>query len=273
MEEKKKSGSKIIVVLLVLVVLALVGYIVYDKVLGGNNTIDTSVADKKDYVLEKKSEVEVLETTDELVTNLIGKITNVMDCENFRDIFLTDGVFKGTDFSNQQIYSLALRSIYSEVSQDTSAGVQYKDFSSERLEKEIASIVGKDYKFTHESYISCPAWDYDANTKSYKAPTGSACGCTTGPYHTMTRTTKAFKNGGKIEIYQRVIFVDTITGKGYSDSKKTNEITDLVRLGGMYEDAIDDSNDANYTKGALYKLVFEEEDGNYIFVSSEPVTK
>lgn len=272
MEEKKKNGSVVVIILLVIVILVLGGYVVYDKVLS-KEAKDTGVVDKKDAEVEEKEETENLEVAGELVVGLVNKITKTLGCTDFKDIYLTDGIFKGEDFSNQDIYSLALRSIYDSVKGDSVTGTGYKDFTADTLDKAIEKIVGSDYKFTHNSYVSCPAWDYDANSKNYKAPASSACGCTTGPYHTIAKTSKAVKIGDKIEIYQRVIFVDTSNGKGYSDSKKTKEITDLTRLGGIYEEAIDESDDENIIKGTLYKLTFEEENGEYVFVSSEPVSE
>lgn len=272
MEEKRETGKVIIIVILVLMVLALGGYIVYDKFLSKEEVADVSKDEK-----EKEIEIDNLEVNDDLVVSLVEKITSGMDCTDFKDIYFKDGVFKGSDFSNQEIYSLALKKMLSEVAGDSVTGTGYKDFSVERLESEIVKIVGKDYQFNHKSYVSCPAWDYDATAKNYKAPASSACGCTTGPYHTIAKTAKAFKEGDKVEIYQRVIFVDTITGKGYSDSKKTKEITGLTTLSadqwGNPVDNIDESNDANIAKGTLYKLVFEKENDEYIFVSSEPVNE
>lgn len=64
-----------------------------------------------------------------------------------------------------------------------------------------------------------------------------------------------------------------MTGKGYSDSKKTKEITDFTRLGGMYENAIDENDINNIAKGTLYKLVFSEKNDNYIFTSAAPVNE
>jgi len=276
MEKEKKNGSVIIIILLVTIILILGSYIVYDKVLS-NNEKDGSVIDEKNEEKSKKAEEENLDVNGDLVVGLIGKITNAMGCTNLKDTYLTDGVFKASDFSNQDIYSLALRSIYSEVEGDPATGTGFKDFSADTLEKAIAKIVGINYKFTNNSYISCPAWDYDINSKTYKAPESTGCGCTTGPYHTIAKSIRALKIGKKIEIYQRVIFVDTLTGKGYSDSKKTKEIAGLVtnptdEWGNSVND-IDENNENNINKGTLYKLVFEENDGEYIFVSSEPTNE
>lgn len=272
MEEKKKNSSVVIIVLLVIIILALGGYVVYDKVLNTNEK-HVSAVDKKDKAEVKEEKVESLDAYDDLVMGLVSKITKAIGVTDYEDIYFRDSIFKASDFSNENVFNLALSSMYDEIRGDTNTGKGYKDFTAERLDKAIKSIVGSDYEFKHGTYISCPAWEYDANTKTYKAPESSGCGCTSGPHHTIAKTSKALKMGDKIEIYQRVIFVDSESGKGYSDSKKTKEITDLLRLGEMLENAIDGSDDKNISKGTLYKLTFEEEDGEYVFVSSEPVNQ
>lgn len=270
MEEKKKNGNIIIIVLLVIVILGLGGYIVYDKVL--NKEEKNIVVDKKDKAEVKEEKVESLDIYDDLVRGLVGKITRAMGvCSDFREVYLKDSVFTANDFSNEKAYLLACGSMFEEIRGDVNTGSGYKDFSAERLDKAIKAIFGNDYKFEHKSYESFPAWKYDVNSKTYKAQEATAGGCTSGPYSNIIKNSKALKIGDRIEIYQRVIFVNTSNGKGYSDSKKTKEITNLDRYGEF--DAISEENDENISKGTLYKLTFKEEDGEYVFVSSEPVNQ
>jgi len=272
MEEKKSSKSNVVViVLLVLVILGLGGYILYDKVLvkKPNQDVEEKDNENKDKTEDK---VENLEVTGDFVSGLVDGISSGIDCKDYREEYLFDTKFYAKNYSNEAIYNLVLHNMFDEVA----ANNNFVSFSADKVTTEVSKLVGKDYKFEHKTYDTCPTWEYDSSAMLYKAPTYSACGCTTGPYRNLYSTVKAEKIGDVVNIYQRVIFVDTSNGKGYKDKAKTKEITDLVRntvdnYGNPSDSIKEDA--SNLSKGTLYKLVFEKENDNYIFVSSEAVSE
>lgn len=255
-----KNGLKFLVFLLLFINVCLCGYIVYDKGFSNND-----IGVKKDKV---KSEIEILEVNDPLVSNLLKKIDGRMDCSD-DNIYLRDEKFTASNFSNEDMYQLLLNNIYSKISDITVIPYVYKDFTTQELNDELENVVGKDYKFSHKTYNSCPEWKYDDIEKVYKAPIESTCGCTMGPYHNIKKIVKVTKENNIVNIYFRVIFVDKQTGKGYKDYAMSEEIPDLIRLSDTL--AIDENSVNNINKGTLYKVVFEDENNNYIFKSAEPV--
>ena len=78
---------------------------------------------------------------------------------------------------------------------------------------------------------------------------------------------KAVDTDGILKIDVKVIFASLDEGKDgmYSDYAKTNKI-------GTFEDNNQDvTRQALFEKGSDYQFTFKLEDGNYVFVSSEPV--
>lgn len=271
-EERNKSGNIILIVLLVLIILGLIGFIVYDKVITGDS-IDSDSGTGR--LLSSKSKgVENLEVSDPLVTGLLDKISGGMTCTGYEHLYMLDKPVNNRAFDNNDIYNLALNNLLGKLTIKQEQQITgFNSFTEEELEAEIESIVGKGYNFTHKTYQTCPQWNYDSATKTYVADSVVACGCTSGPYRDIVKTVKAEKVDNRIEIYQRIVFVDAAAGKGYSDFEKTREITDLVlnyeNVGGQPIEVIDENNMDNYNKGALYKIVFEEQNNTYVFKLSE----
>ena len=87
----------------------------------------------------------------------------------------------------------------------------------------------------------------------------------------LKKVVRALKNDQTIELYVRVLFAGGVdTTDYYKDYNKTQKVEGLE---------MDSNNlfpiesDNNVAKGSLYKLTFENEDGNYVFVSSELVNE
>jgi len=124
--------------------------------------------------------------------------------------------------------------------------------------------LGKDYKFNPDSMKekkgTCISYYYDKNKKQFVSQE-TACGGTCGP-RTSYIITKAVDTDGVLELDVRVIFAKAGEGTGsyYSDYNKTNEI-------GSFENY----SNTLFEKGKKYKFTFKDEDGHYVFVSSEPV--
>ena len=88
----------------------------------------------------------------------------------------------------------------------------------------------------------------------------------------LIKAVKAERDSDVITIMARVLFFkaeDTDDGykaKYYSDYAMTKEVSDLS-VSGEYDLASNTTD--NLSKGALYKLTYQMDHGNYVFVSSE----
>ena len=137
---------------------------------------------------------------------------------------------------------------------------EHSIFTSDDVQGVIKNVFGKNYNYVDESIDGyCPTITYNSQNKQYVVGI-HACGGSCGP-HTVDKILSAKRNSNTVELTVGVIFGprdgDT---KMYSDYDRTNVI-------------VEDGNisDADYKKGAKYKVIFKIEDGNYIFVSSEPI--
>lgn len=270
MQKSNKNGLLIFfLIVFIFMTLILGGYIVYDKIIRDDSSHDVALEEDEDKE-ENTVKSESLEVYDPLVLELLDKVVGRIDCDRSYK-FLKDKKFSANSFSNEDIYNLVLENIFDELVEKRGNTYIYKDFSKKKLDTEVAKIVGGDYKFTHRTYDTCPTWEYDKASETYKAPTYSACGCTSGPYHDIMKVTKAVKDLKSVSIYTRVIFVDSNTGSAYKDFNKSLEITDLEKDNLYGESVIDDNSSINLSKGGLYKIDFALENDGYVFVSAEPI--
>ena len=126
----------------------------------------------------------------------------------------------------------------------------------------IKKYLGKDYQFNPEKVdyqdASCPQYYYNKDSKTFKRQE-TVCGWTCGP-RTQYEITKATEANGILEIIIKVVFYKNNTLGYFGDYAKTNQIMNGI------EGVIP------FEKGSTYKFTFKYEDGNYVFVSSEPVS-
>ena len=252
-EEEKKGGKGLIVlVILLLLICCGLGAFIFmnkDKLLENEKTT-VEKESKKDSV-KKCDEVKVYETTDESVTKLIRQLVAGMEC-NALEIFTNDKKVTASDISADRAYDIVM------YNQDSGAS---GTLTLDDLTKIIQKYLGKDYKFDvdklRKTKGACISHYYDPSTKTF-IPQETACGGTCGP-HTTYQIVKAYDTNGTLEIDVKVLFVDKNMTGFYSDYNTTNLVSNF------------DIPVSDYAKGSLYKFIFDEEDGNYVFVSSEPV--
>lgn len=205
--------------------------------------------------------IENLDITDPEVQKAIDDISIGLDkyCGVW-DMYST-GVFNSSDISNE----LAFRMVVANMSKYGREFKEGSEISKESFDASLASILGKDYKFTeYKTFNTCPSYTWDANKQAWVEGV-SACGGTCGP-HDLKKIVKAHKAGDTLTIYVRVIFTDNTgnTIKYFSDSNMTKEIAVDKDYDGFIRET-----DANFHQGSLYKLIFVDENGNYAFHSSE----
>ena len=262
--EKKKSPVGIIILVVVLMIGCLVGgYFINEA------GVFTSSKDKEEK--EEKKEEEKEEEKEPVVTNYAAtdeKVSKLIDnilymglshdepgfC-NVLEVYANDKKVEAKSISNLMAYHIAEANEFNK---------KVESFTLDEMNKAIKKYLGKDYNFdpTAIDYkgSSCPQYNYDNSTKTFTKQQ-TTCGGTCGPIPSY-KIVKAVDTDGVLELDTKVVFVSLNEGKNgyYSDYAKTNKV-------GTFEDNIDSLSD----KGSDYKFTFKLEDGNYVFVSSEPI--
>ena len=263
---KKESMKNVFIAILLFLVIGLGGYLVYDKVLSNETDKNATNQNKKEENKQgEKKEEEVLITLDvsdpkvvELYQTLktgLGQFCGIWN-------YFTKTKVESSNISNKLAASIAMSQFYKKgiIRSNNSGGNQ---FTANQMDAEIDRIFGKSYPYQHQSILS---YEYDSNTGIYQEKQtglGGTCGVSN-----LDKIVKAEKQGDTLMIYTRVLFhiEGTDATNFYKDYDKTQAVT-LDRD----ENGYVVNSDSNYAKGSLYKINFALEDGNYIFVSSEPI--
>ncbi len=273
-ENKKNRGLIVLVVILVLALVVTSGYIVYDKFIAKEEVEEKNKDNKKDEASEEAQDelVEVDVNSEEiqtLFTNISNGLTSYCGVNNYYQ----DKKVLASDLSNDLVFDIALLQIYRE---KQAQGIEYPfsqigdAFTASELETKIRNTFGKNYSFTHRTINSCPIFEYDSANQKYVINTPPACGGTCGPTN-LKKVVRALKNNQSIELYVRVLFAGGASATDYyKDYNKTQKVEGL-ELDSNTTFPIESDN--NVAKGSLYKLTFSNEDGSYVFVSSELVVE
>lgn len=178
-----------------------------------------------------------------------------MYCGNY--VYFRSQKFEAKDFTNEDVYAIAVANM------EEGKLDQQRNFTKNQLEQKIHALFGADYQFTHQTYRNCPMWTYNSTTMTYEFGS-SGCGGTCGPGY-LKRVEKAVKKGSIIEAYVRVL-IGSNDVKFYKNYERTIPIEglELDQYGSLLE------TENNFAKGGLYKVTFENQNGNYVFISSEP---
>ncbi len=265
-------ARKKLIILLIIVLIGLFCYTEYNVYSNFIAVKNNSQSNSKIFKREKSSdEVDVkekiLDITNIEVQQLYNRISNGIGFSCGVSEYYKDNKITNTSIPNEVAYSVALANLLGNEGEN-GANIS-NNFTEESLKGEIAKIFGKSYNFVNQTYTTCPQYNYIANTNTYKY-VGGKCNtiCKAG---NMVKIVKALKKADTIEIYTRVLFIDSnsVTLKYYRDFNRTQLITDLSvdKSGVPYE------SDLNYAKGSLYKILFAKEDNNYIFTSSELIAE
>lgn len=259
--KEKNSVWKIIILLILMIGCFTSGYFINDilKAETNNEKIQDKEETKDEQLEEKESIGTNYEITDDrfanLIDNLLKGARNYSLCESL-EIFVNDKKVETKYISNLVAYHIV----------EINEFYQKKDsFTLDEMNSAIKKYFDKDYMFNPNNIDynsqSCPQYNYDNNTKIFNKQQ-AACGGTCGPT-TSYKLEKAVDTDGILELSIKVVFVSTNEGKDgyYSDYQKTNQI------GILFNDNID----SLYSKDSNYKFTFKLEDGNYVYVSSEPV--
>lgn len=272
MEEKKSGGLLVVVALLCLLIGGVGGYFVSVNYLnkGKNNNVSVSPNVNITTKQNDTNKVNVYSVTDPKVSNLIKNITYdsvMIECsENNIWYYAKDTSVKVSDIDSSMAFTMV--SEYNDLNNDKKIGL-------DEIEKEIQKILGKDYKFDSTKSIEiCSHNGYDSKTKTLVPAKNEQCGGTCAPQIVSPsyKMVKAVDTDGTLEIDVKVVFENN-DNKVYSDYAKKNVI---ATYNDENEEYLDSQNkvlnrDEVLNKGSDYKFTFKLEDGNYVFVSSEPL--
>ena len=261
-EEVKKTnnglGPGFMVILVVLFLIGIGLGFAAAKVIDLDVKEETKEVEKDKKKEEKKEPVVTnYAVTDEKVSKLIDNLdVGILDdsCKTL-EIYVNNKKVEAKDITIQKAYRIA------ESAEFFNSGKQ--SVSLDEFTKVVQKYLGKDYNFNPSDGMGkgqCMSYVYDASTKTFNKQE-TACGGTCGPMPSY-KMIKAVDTDGVLKIDVKVIFASLDEGKDgyYSDYAKTNKI-------GTFED----DREALYDKGSNYQFTFKLEDGNYVFVSSEPV--
>ena len=259
---KKKSPIGIIVLMVVLMLGCLVGgYFL--------NESGVFNKDKKDTTEKSKGKEKEKDKKDPIVTNydvmdqkVAGLISDLMQggfsyggCTALEK-FTNDKKVTAGDLDDLVIYHII----------EAKEFLNKKDsFTLDEFKTAMKKYFADDATFEPNSIDykgkSCPQYNYDMSTKTFNKQQ-TACGGTCGPV-TSYRLDKAVDTDGILKLDVKVVFTKYDSGTEYDyfgDYAKTNGI-------GTFDDDIY----SLFDKGSNYQFTFKLVDGNYVFVSSEPV--
>ena len=278
--------SKILIVFLVLIILGLGGYIAYDKVI--NKETEEPVKEEK-----SESKEENLDITSKDVTSLfnnINTLSSTWTSEAYYCWLFKQDSLKVEDMSDELKVASALYLEYLSCSDndfecvkgssDTSVGNMI--LSASRVNNSIKKLYGDvKYKDTNVKSFACGAdFTFDNASNNYTA-VAPACGYAGSSFDTYDyRLVKAIKKDNSIDIYVKVAFeyfdflIETdndgnVTKDNmryvYSDFGKKNQIYKTEETTFDFNNVLEEYGD----KLPVYKLHFENEDGEYHFKSIE----
>ena len=274
-ENNKNNISKALIFILVVTLILALIYIAYDKGFipkpstGNNDVVDTKDDDKDSDTSNDKDNtsdndlVVKLDVNDDIVTNTYNRVTrSTKECgvwEYFKDTRVSV-----TSLKNELVYEVAV------VSAEDMFGKM--NLTEEQFSKVVSNIFGKSYNYNHVQYTGkCAKFIYNWNTKSYDYQSEMACGgtCTVTDYK---KVVGAYKEGNKLTIEVGVLFAQYNNGdvSYYKDYNHTTLARGLTYSNDSF--ILDDTED-NARKGTIYDMVFELEDGNYVYRYTEPTNK
>ncbi len=181
---------------------------------------------------------------------LIEDLINGGDNNALIKEFVKDKKVSAKDISNYRAYYIAENNKFYRPK---------KPISLEEYTKEVKKQLGQDYVFNPETINfneSCHLYNYDKATKTF-VKQNSNCEDNSKLLY-FYKPIKETRRGKILEIDIRVLFLEENSNNMYSDYDKMYLIGEYD---GMYP----------YNLGTMYRFTFEEQDGYYTFISSEPL--
>lgn len=268
-KEKRANISKSLILLLSMALILALIYIAYDKGFipkPDTSNSDVVFEDDKNKNSDKDENVDLvtkLEINDAIVIDTDRKINNAVGhCGVWE--YYTDSKVSVNMLKNELVYEIAV------LNAEDMFGKM--NLTEEQFSKVVSSIFGKNYNYNHVQYSDkCAKFIYNWNTKSYDYQNELACGWTCGVGN-FKKIIGAYKDDKTLTIEVGVLFAEASddTIKYYKDYNHTEEVTGLSFMAN--DSLVLADTEDNARKGTKYKMVFNLEDGNYVYSYTEPVS-
>lgn len=256
---KEKKKGRLLLVVCFIIMMVLCGGLGY--LLGTSDLINPKVVsngEKKEVKKAvKKESAKYLSVYDDVVIDNYSKVVSnyLTKCDDLK-FFFNDKKVEVKDIDNQRAYATVMRKYGDGTNSEIPAS---------QIKEDAKKIFGKDYDLTLTEELCndlCINYAYNKASDSFTSRQ-TACGSACGPVGTEVSVSKAVIDGDNLIIDLKAVFRDydeSTNGVIYfGDYAKTKQIDSVNE--GM----------ARMKKGSDYRFTLKNEDGNYVFVSSEPI--
>ncbi len=184
--------------------------------------------------------------------------------------YFNEDTYTYQDISNEDALNIVMAKIYKDkISQgidDTSLVNTF--FSKKEVLDTMSSLFTSKYQFSDGNF---PNFQYDDEEQAYLVKTAPSCGGVCAAKN-IYQLTKALKYSDYLEIQLRVAFVDVADKsiKYYKDYNKNNLLKE-IDMSSFSEKQI--LTDEELQQTSLYKMTFNIENGNCVFLKSEIINK
>lgn len=215
---------------------------------------------QKDDVVEVKepSKITTYEVTDQRILDIL-KLFDGPGCDTVIEDYLNDHTVYAKDIS--AVVASAVPWHRGDLGEQTK-------ISLEEYTKYVQKYFGEDYllKPKDGDALLC-IWSYVESEKAFVKNPEPACGCIFNPSYSRYRIVKAVEKDSILEIDLRVAFYRESGPAFYADYEATRSISGM---------GIDDNLEfyaaaESFDEASLYRMTFEENAGNYVFVKAERV--
>jgi len=250
--KKKNPIVRILLILILMIGCLIGGYLINEYGLLDDYLPKKEVKEEKEKKEEKKSVTKTYDVDDTKVAHLIENIiySGGLDICKEIEFLANDKKVEVKDIDSARAWAIAIHD----------SDLKGETILLEDVNKTIAKYLGKDYEFNPKlmKNVCGTNYEYDETTQSFiSKPVQGGCGGACAAMSTY-KLTKAVDTDGVLTLEAQVIF--GVEDKYASDYSKNVII-------GTHNDNID----SLFEKGSKYQFTFKLEDGNYVFVSSEPV--
>jgi len=286
---KKNTGLKTIIIILLLVIIGLGGYIVFDKLVKGNDNEQLNPSEQQGEQIE-------VELTDETIKADVSKKIEYLTNESsegwtteytFRNGTISDfgNVFSNLD-DDLKLYIvldyLLNENKFHNLSPENESDPIVSSYAQTFGNEYVKQITGKEVKDAYNSFFgtsnvdfkvlksrNCFNYDYES-TKDIFYRKQPNCGGTSGTY-IYSYKNKYSKKNDNVYVYVSYgssgIPENNQTATIFKDLEKNNVYREFVKLGEVQSFRINESNYADFSE---YKYTFKKNnDGSYYFVSFE----